>query len=102
MEQTVLKWLEHFDQNESNGNAATKYIVEFSGRINCDWLRSVLDTALVKAQQEIKEDLQTATNKQSPKSGRSHQRCIYSLNGKRGYHKKCSTCYPRYANFKAA
>jgi len=56
---------------------------------------------LLAAEERGVSALQT-TNKQSPKSGRSHRRCIHSLNGKRGYHKKCSTCYPRYANFKAA
>ena len=56
----------------------------------------------ISAERQIVRRGLHAYNKQSPKSGRSHQRCMYSLNGKRGYHKKCSTCYPRYANFKAA
>lgn len=51
-EKTKVVHMEHFDQNESNGNAATKYIVEFSGRVNCDWLWLVLEKALVLAQQD--------------------------------------------------
>ena len=52
-EMTRVKWMEHFDQNESNGNAATKYIVEFTGKINCEWLWETLDRELkLKQQQE--------------------------------------------------
>jgi len=54
--------MEHFDQNESHGNAATKYIIEFTGRVNCDWLWSNLDKSLEEAQQNIKVDLQTSTS----------------------------------------
>ena len=42
--------MEHLDQNESDGNAATKYIVRFTGKVNCDWLWRVLDEALREAQ----------------------------------------------------
>lgn len=67
VEKTKVVHMEHFDQNESNGNAATKYIVEFSGRVNCDWLWLVLEKALVLAQQDKVVDLQTATNTGSRK-----------------------------------
>ena len=49
---TRVASMEHFDQNESNGNAATKYIVEFTGKINCEWLWATLDKALKEAQRE--------------------------------------------------
>lgn len=49
---TIVKSMEHFDPNESNGNAATKYIVEFSGRVNCEWLWKTLDEALLLKQQK--------------------------------------------------
>ena len=52
---TLVKWLEHYDQNESNGNAATKYIIEFTGKVNCDWLRRTLNNELEKAQTKQKE-----------------------------------------------
>jgi hypothetical protein len=45
-----VAWMEHFDQNESNGNAAKKYIIEFTDKINCDWLWRTLDKALEDAQ----------------------------------------------------
>ena len=41
-----VKSMEHFDQNESNGNAATKYIIEFTDKVNCEWLWDVLNNAL--------------------------------------------------------
>jgi hypothetical protein len=72
---------------------------EYAGAtLRTEWIKDVGEVA----PKDAAEALITSTNKQSPKSGRSHMRCIYSLNGKRGYHKKCSTCYPRYHNFKAA
>jgi uncharacterized FAD-dependent dehydrogenase len=51
-EPTKVSSMEHYDQHESDGNAATKYIIEFTGKVNCDWLRKVLDKALLKAQQK--------------------------------------------------
>lgn len=42
-------WLEHTDQKESNGCAATKYTIEFSHKINCDWLWKTLDKELLNA-----------------------------------------------------
>ncbi len=47
---TKIKWIEHFDANESDGSAATKYIVEFTGKVNCDWLRKVLEKVLEEKQ----------------------------------------------------
>ena len=49
---TRVASMEHFDQNESNGNAATKYVVEFTGNVNCEWLWATLDKALKEAQRE--------------------------------------------------
>ena len=48
-EKTRVISTEHFDQNESSGNAATKYIVTFSSPVNCNWLRKALDKALEQA-----------------------------------------------------
>jgi hypothetical protein len=53
IDNTKVAYIEHFDQNESNGNAATKYIVEFTGKVNCEWLWETLDKAL-KEKQTIK------------------------------------------------
>jgi len=47
---TQVKWMEHFDQNESTGNAATKYIIEFTDKVNCEWLWNTLNKELTKAQ----------------------------------------------------
>ena len=89
VEKTKVVHMEHFDQNESNGNAATKYIVEFSGRVNCDWLWLVLEKALVLAQQDKVEDLQTATNKASaPGCKRCGGRVTHG-----GY---CASCHESY------
>jgi hypothetical protein len=53
-EKTQVLSMEHFDQNESNGNAATKYIIEFTGKVNCDWLWGTLNKALNQAQTELR------------------------------------------------
>lgn len=56
---TLVRSMEHYDQNESNGNAATKYIIEFTGKVNCEWLWSALNKALVseeKVMQDFLED----------------------------------------------
>lgn len=47
---TRVSSMEHLDPNESNGNAATKYIVRFTGKVNCDWLWAILDKALTENQ----------------------------------------------------
>lgn len=52
VDKTKVVCMEHFDQNESKGNAATKYIVEFAGKVNSEWLWSALDKALEEAQRE--------------------------------------------------
>lgn len=39
---TVTVMCEHFDQNESDGNAAKKYILEFSEPVNGSWLLYML------------------------------------------------------------
>ena len=49
---TKVKWMEHTDQNESDGNAATKYTIEFTGKVNCEWLWETLDEALHQKQQQ--------------------------------------------------
>jgi hypothetical protein len=45
----IVVAMEHFDENESTGNAATKYIVTFSNPVNCDWLWANLDEALKRS-----------------------------------------------------
>lgn len=45
-DKTKVVSIKHYDQNESNGNAAKKYIIEFTSKVNCDWLWRVLDNAL--------------------------------------------------------
>ena len=45
-EKTIVEYTEHYDELESNGNAATKYIIKFNKPVNCDWLRQTLDNAL--------------------------------------------------------
>jgi len=52
---TIVKSMEHFDQNESNGNAATKYIIEFTGKVNCDWLWLTLDRVLIEQQTRMNQ-----------------------------------------------
>lgn len=47
-----VKSMEHFDQNESDGNAATKYIVEFTDKVNCEWLWEALNHELEEAQHD--------------------------------------------------
>jgi len=51
---TKVKCMEHFDQKESNGNAATRYIIEFTDKVNCKILWKILDEALIKYQKENK------------------------------------------------
>jgi hypothetical protein len=41
--------MEHYDQNESTNNCATKYIVEFTGGVNSEWLWETLNRELLKA-----------------------------------------------------
>lgn len=67
-EKTVVVHTEHFDQNESNGNAATKYIVKFNNPVNCDWLRKVLDDALEAAQRDVIKNCSTCKNKSRSKT----------------------------------
>jgi hypothetical protein len=57
IDKTKVASMEHYDQNESNGNAATKYIVKFTGKVNCEWLWKVLDEALEKSQNDEKHTL---------------------------------------------
>jgi len=58
VDKTKVASIEHFDQNESNGNAATKYIIEFTGKVSCDWLWATLD-------KDLEED-HIDTNKEFP------------------------------------
>lgn len=43
--------MEHYDQKESNGNAAKKYILEFTGKVNSEWLWEIISEALLKKQE---------------------------------------------------
>jgi hypothetical protein len=40
--------MEHTDQNESTGNAATRYTITFSDKVNCDWLWEHLDNMFLE------------------------------------------------------
>lgn len=52
MNPITIKSMEHFDQSESNGNAASKYIIEFTDKINCEWLWKTLKEALEESQRK--------------------------------------------------
>ena len=79
VEKTAVEYTEHFDSLESDGNAATKYIVKFNNRVNCDWLRRILDDGLELAQQDVKVDLQTAHNTQSTPCNQVKLPCRYAV-----------------------
>ena len=51
---TRVAYMEHYDQNESTGNASKKYIIEFTGKVNCNWLWETLDKALEENQRIFK------------------------------------------------
>lgn len=54
---TKIASMEHFDQNESNGCAAKKYIIEFTAKVNSDVLWKILDKALFDYQLNLESSV---------------------------------------------